>query len=187
MSSHVPAAMPVVRSARYAVQTEGVTCSRKAAVRAVPRLARPDRPAAVSSAAHASVSAAGRRGNPVPLRASITASAPASTVAEMAGASAVQKPDSAKYPAQAALLMLVSAAHDQDTPAVSPVRRRRASWGRNCGTARTAAIRGSELKTACTGDPLRRLDGSLTTKVYGCISQIFVRVSALLAQFVKYP
>src|SRR5689334_23831815 len=71
----------------------------------------------------------------------------------MAGASAVQKPDSAKYPAQAALLMLVSAAHDQDTPAVSPVRRRRASWGRNCGTARTAAIRGSRLKTACTGDP----------------------------------
>ena len=50
----------------------------------------------MSSAVHASASAAGRRGNPAPRRASITASVPASTVAEMAGTSAVQKPDSAK-------------------------------------------------------------------------------------------
>jgi len=96
MSSHVPVAMPVVLSARYAVQIEGVTCSRNAAVSTEPRPARPDRPAAaMSSAAHASASAAGRRGNPA-LRASITASVPASTVAEMAGTSAVQNPDSAK-------------------------------------------------------------------------------------------
>ena len=96
MSSHVPVAMPVVRLARYAVQTEGVTCSTKATVSAVPRPARPDRPAAaMSSPAHASASAAGRRGNPV-RRASMTACVPASSVAEMAGTSAVQNPDSAK-------------------------------------------------------------------------------------------
>ncbi|HEX6522182.1 MAG TPA: hypothetical protein VF070_19580 [Streptosporangiaceae bacterium] len=71
----------------------------------------------------------------------------------MAGTSAVQNPDSAKYPAQAALLTLVSAAHDHDTPAVSPVRRKRASWGRNCGTARTAATSGSKLKMARIDDP----------------------------------
>ena len=167
MSSHVPVAMPVVLSARYAVQIEGVTCSRNAAVSTEPRPARPNRLAAVmSSAVHASASAVGRRGIPAPRRASITASAPASTVAETAGTSAVQNPDSAKYPAQAALLTLVSAAHDQDTPAVSPVRARRASWGRNCGTARIAATRGSNLTTACIGDPSVARQESFAMKVY---------------------
>jgi hypothetical protein len=97
MSSHVPVAIPVVSSARYAVQTEGVTCSRNATVSAVPRPARPDRPARVmSSAAQASASAAGRRGIPAPRRVSITASVPASSVAEKAGTSAVQNPESVK-------------------------------------------------------------------------------------------
>jgi len=41
MSSHVPEEMPVGRTVRYAVQTEGVTWSRNAAVSSAPRPARP--------------------------------------------------------------------------------------------------------------------------------------------------
>ena len=69
----------------------------------------------------------------------------------MAGTSAVQKPDSAKYASQAALFTLVSAAHDHDTPAVVPARRALNSCGRNCGTARNAATSGSDANTVCIG------------------------------------
>ena len=72
--------------------------------------------------------------------------------------------------------MLVSAAHDQDTPAVSPVRCRRASWGRNCGTARIAAASGSKLNTACIGGPsVARLE-SLVMTVYSENYHIFLQI-----------
>ena len=61
MSSHVPEEMPVGRAVRYAVQTEGVTWSRNAAVSSAPRPARPAAaPAAASVIAHAAIRAAGR-------------------------------------------------------------------------------------------------------------------------------
>ncbi|MBV9796057.1 MAG: hypothetical protein JO016_19200 [Actinobacteria bacterium] len=50
----------------------------------------------ISRAAHPTATAAGRRGTPAPRRVYITASTAASTVAETAGTSAVQNPDSAK-------------------------------------------------------------------------------------------
>src|SRR5260370_34981426 len=81
--------------------------------------------------------------------------------------------------------MLVSAAHDQDTPAVSPVRRRRASWGRNCGTARIAATRGSKPNTTCIGDPSVARVEALAATVYGGIGRRFVRISAAQAPSVK--
>jgi hypothetical protein len=49
------------------------------------------------------------------------------------------------------LFTLVRAAHDHDTPAVVPARRTRVSCGRNCGTARNAATRGSNGYTVCIG------------------------------------
>ena len=52
-----------------------------------------------------------------------------------------------------ALVPAISATVLAGTLAVSPVRRRRASWGRNCGTARIAATSGSKLNTACIDDP----------------------------------
>ena len=59
MSSHVPEEMPVGRAVRYAVQTEGVTWSRNAAVSSAPRPARPAAaPAAASVIAHAAIRAA---------------------------------------------------------------------------------------------------------------------------------
>ena len=82
---------------RYTVHTDGVTWSAKATARAEPSPVRPDAAAAVSSTiAHAEASTRGRFGMPPPRRASTTASWPDKTVAEMAGTSAVQKPDSAK-------------------------------------------------------------------------------------------
>src|SRR5215468_293642 len=83
--------------------------------------------------------------------------------------------------------MLVSAAHDQDTPAVSPVRARRASWGRNCGTARIAAARGSKLKTARIGDPrVARQVGSFATKFYCGDSRKVLRISHAISIALKY-
>jgi hypothetical protein len=67
-----------------------VTCTTKAAVSSVPRPVRPaTAKAAASTATQAPTSAAGRA-LACPRRASIVASAPASSVAEQAGTSAVQ-------------------------------------------------------------------------------------------------
>jgi hypothetical protein len=97
ISSQVTRETPAVSLDRYTVHTDGVTCSRKATARAEPSPARPNTAAAVSSTtAHTDVSAMGRFGTPPPRPASTTASHPDKTVAEMAGTSAVQKPDSAK-------------------------------------------------------------------------------------------
>jgi len=132
---------------RYAVQTDGVTWMTNATVSAVPI---PPRPAATqdatSTAAQAATIAAARHGTP-PRRPSSSASTPASAVAQIAGTSAVHSRDRAKYTIQPPLSTLVSAAHDHDTPLVSPVRRTPASCGRNCGTANAAAATGSPLRT----------------------------------------
>jgi hypothetical protein len=72
-------------------------------------------------------------------------------VTDVAGTSAVQNRESAKYAIHPPLLTLVRAAHDQDTPAVSPVRQTRVSWGRNCGTANTAAATGSQFNAPPNG------------------------------------
>jgi hypothetical protein len=97
MSSQVPRDTPVVSRDRYTVHTDGVTCSANATARAEPSPARPDTAAAVTSTiAHAETSTRGRFGRPPPRRASTTARYPDSKVAEKAGTSAVQKPDSAK-------------------------------------------------------------------------------------------
>src|SRR5262249_37010659 len=82
--------------------------------------------------------------------------------------------------------MLVSAAHAQDTPAVSPVRARRASWGRNCGTARIAATRGRKLKMACMGDPSVARHGSFAVKVYCDINRISLLISHVNGVMLKY-
>src|SRR5215467_13462817 len=83
--------------------------------------------------------------------------------------------------------MLVSSAHDPDTSAVSPVRARRASWGRNCGTARIAATRGSKLKTARTGiSLLLGWVGSFATKVYCGEGRKVLRVSHIFGVMLKY-
>jgi hypothetical protein len=82
---------------RYTVHTDGVTWSRKATARAEPSPARPNATPAVSSTtAHTDVSTMDSFGMPPPRRASSTASNPDAAVAEIAGTSAVQKPDSAK-------------------------------------------------------------------------------------------
>src|SRR5215469_91214 len=82
--------------------------------------------------------------------------------------------------------MLVSAAHDQDTPAVSPVRARRASWGRNCGTARIAATRGSKLTTACIGDPSVARQEGFAMKVYCEYSRISLLIPHINSDILKY-
>jgi hypothetical protein len=74
---------------------------------------------------------------------SIVASAPARSVAEEAGTSAVQNPESAKYANQAALFTLVSVAHDQETPAVSSVPLSLRTCGRNWGIANAVAAIGA--------------------------------------------
>jgi hypothetical protein len=82
---------------RYTVHTDGVTWSAKATARAEPSPVRPNAAAALSSTtAHADTSTMGRFGMPPPRLASTIASCPDRRVAEMAGTSAVQKPDSAK-------------------------------------------------------------------------------------------
>jgi hypothetical protein len=97
ISSQVPRETPAVSLDRYTVHTDGVTWSRKATARAEPSPVRPDTAAAVSStAAHTDTSTEGRFGMPPPRRASTAARSPDRRVAEMAGTSAVQKPDSAK-------------------------------------------------------------------------------------------
>jgi hypothetical protein len=68
---------------------------------------------------------------------------PARTVAKEDGTSAVQYPERAKYASQAALLRLVSVAHDQETPAVSSVPLSLRIWGRNCGIANAVAANGA--------------------------------------------
>src|SRR5215472_8111276 len=114
-----------------------------AAVRSVPRPVRPATAYPVTSvAAHVPIrmdcsGLACRR------RVSITASVPASSVADDDGMSAVQYRARAKYAIQAALLRPVSAAHDQETPAASWVARSLRIWGRNCGTANAAAAIGA--------------------------------------------
>jgi hypothetical protein len=153
ISSHVPREMPVTASDRYAFHTDGVVWMMNDTVSAVPRPARPEStPTAVSRAAHPAGPAAARAGNPS-RRASSTARVPARSVADTDGTRAVHRWDSAKYPVQAPLLTLVSAAHVHDTPAVSPVRRSRASCGRNCGTAKIAASSGSKAMTLRTESP----------------------------------
>ena len=129
--------------------------SRKATVRAVPRPMRPNRLVAVmSSAVHAKASAAGRRGTPAPRRASITARARARARRRDGGNERGPETRQREVAGPGGVVdARQRGPRHQDTPAVSPVRARRASWGRNCGAARIAAASGSRLKTACIDDP----------------------------------
>src|SRR5262249_13695764 len=90
MRVQVAAEMPLIRVVRYAVHSSGPTCTTHAAVRSVPRPARPAAPqTAASTAAHALITAReGRRASP--RAASMIVSAPASRVTEQAGISAAQ-------------------------------------------------------------------------------------------------
>jgi hypothetical protein len=145
--------MPDTSADRYAFHTDGVVWMMNDTVSATPRPARPKSASAtVSRAAHPVAAVAARAGSPS-RRASSTASVPARSVADTDGTRAVHSRDSAKYPVQAPLLTLVSAAHVHDTPAVSPVRWSRASCGRNCGTAKIAASSGSRPMTLRTWRP----------------------------------
>jgi hypothetical protein len=109
----------------------------------VPRPARPlAKPATTSTAAHAPSDAAVRartRDGP----ASMAVSRPASSVTEHEGTSALQSRDRAKYAIHAALLTVVSAAHDQETPAVSRVALSFSTCGRNCGIPKAVAATGA--------------------------------------------
>ena len=143
MSSHVAHETPVGLAVRYAAQMDGATWTAKAAVSSVPSPARPESaPAAASSAAHPAIRPADP-GSACPRRVSMSASSPASSVAAVAGTSALQYPASVKYAIQAALLMLVSSAHAHETPAVSRVARSLTICGRNCGIARVVAAMGA--------------------------------------------
>jgi hypothetical protein len=143
MSSHVARETPVGLAVRYAVQMDGATWTANAAVSSVPSPARPkSAPAAAISAAHPVITQA-ERASASPRRLSMSASRPASSVAAIAGTSALQYLASAKYAIQAALLRLVSRAHAQERPAASSVARSLTICGRNCGIARVVAAMGA--------------------------------------------
>ena len=96
MSVQVPAEMPLGRAVRYAVHSDGATCTTNAAARSVPRPVRPAAPQTVASAAAHAPIAARERGCASPRAVSMIVSAPASSVTEQAGISAVQYWNSAK-------------------------------------------------------------------------------------------
>ena len=83
-------------------------------------------------------------------------------------------------------MTLVSAAHDQDTPAVSPVRRSRASWGRNWGTASIAATSGSKLRAARIDNPPVVWRESQITTFYCRNSEILLPIITPKTIIVKY-
>lgn len=62
MSSQVPAEIPVGRAVRYAIHSDGATCTTNAAVSSVPRPARPATPQAAASAATQAARATAERG-----------------------------------------------------------------------------------------------------------------------------
>jgi hypothetical protein len=147
ISVHVPGEIPLGRSVRYAVHTDGAAWSAKAPVSAAPSPALPAaRPTATSSATHTETSAAGLA-CARPRRASIVASAAASSDAEHDGTRAVQYCESVKYAIHAALFALVSVAHDHETPAASPVARSLRICGRNWGMANAAAANGTQSRS----------------------------------------
>ena len=92
MGVQVPAEIPVGRAVRYAVHSDGVTCTANAAVSSVPR---PARPVTAHTTASPAAQAAGR-GLALPRSASMIVSVPASSVTEHDGMSAAQYRDSAK-------------------------------------------------------------------------------------------
>ncbi len=96
MSAHVPAEAPLGRAVRYAVHSDGATCTTNAAVSSVPRPARPATPpATASAAAHAPSKATERARTRLP-PVSMAVSTPASRVTEQEGTRALQSRDRAK-------------------------------------------------------------------------------------------
>ena len=76
--------------------------------------------------------------------------------------------------------MLVSAAHDQDTPAVPPVPQA-CQLGQELRHGEDRGRQGSKLKTACIDDPFVARMESPATTVYGENCHILLRIIMFLA------